>query len=140
MWLRLGPERPLDRATSVPVGERLPVDWLPEARGERLLALFISPSCGICEAVLRDLARLLSNPVDVVFVCQASEAEARAYLGRYDLAEYPVIPDPTQARSQQAGVHDIPFAVLVDGTQTVLRTAIVNSSQQVEAILESRAA
>ncbi len=138
IWLRLGPERPLDRPTDLEIGQRLQADWLPIARNRRAI-LFVSPTCGVCEAVLSGLKPLMRSHEDLIIVCQATAEAAALYLAQYQLGEFPVVPDPDGALSSAAGINETPLAVVIDNQQRVERTAIVNTPQQVESLLLAQA-
>lgn len=135
--LQVGPDRPLDRPSEIRIGVRFAPDWLPTPGVSDRLVLFVSPSCGICRSVLSGLKDLMAPAVDLVIVCQSDPEEAHRYLGQFGLERIPVVADVDGAISGDAGVHEIPFAILLATNGSVQRTAIVNSPRQVEAMLEA---
>lgn len=136
--LRLGPEVPLDHTDLVP-GAHLAAPWLPEAAESGLVVLFVAPACGVCERVLEGMRGVLDGrPRDAfVIVAQADHEESRAYLTRFGLDGLMVVADPGAVLSEAAGVHDTPYAVLLDRDRRIKRAAIVNNGRQVESLLEA---
>lgn len=133
---RLGGEHPMDRASSIELGQRLPDSLLGGGPNLRVL-LFVSPSCSICAGVLDNLARLVPEPRRVLLIVRAGTGETVDYLAGYGLGSYPYIADSSGSVSDSLGIHEIPFAVLSDAEGTVLRTAVVNTAYQVETMMES---
>lgn len=132
---RLGGEHPMDRPAAIEVGDLLPESIREGTGTHRRLALFVSPSCGICGQVLHHLASVVPDRSRLVLVPNASQVEASDYLGGHGLRGYPVVADPGGVIAEALGIREIPFAVVVDGDWRVERTAIVNTAYQVETML-----
>jgi hypothetical protein len=133
---RLGGEHPMDRASSIEIGQRLP-DSLLGAASDLRVVLFVSPSCSVCAGVLDNLARLVPEPRRVMLIVRAGTGETIDYLAGYGLGSYPYVADSSGSVADSMGIHEIPFAILSDEAGVVLRTAVVNTAYQVETMMES---
>jgi hypothetical protein len=136
---RLGGEQPLDRPTTLRVGDALP-DVLRQGPDVAWrVVLFVSPTCSVCEQVLSGLSRLVPDTRQLVLVPQASPTAAREYAEGYGLGSYAVVADPDGFVLDSIGIGEVPFAVLADRNWDVRRTAVVNTAYQVETILAAAA-
>jgi methylamine dehydrogenase accessory protein MauD len=139
---QLGPDLPLDTTVVVEGTDFSEVGWLPANRDGDHLVVFISPACDICAKVLDGLSFVIKAYPDMkaMFVSMGTAAESRDYLSKFGLGGYEVVTDPNGERMAAIGIHDTPFAVVVDPNGHVRRAAVVNSRRQVEVLLEAEAA
>jgi len=132
---RLGPEVPLFQGTTVV--ERLPVSALSPTAAQYRLLLFVAPGCGVCEPVLSGLKGRLRSDIATTIIARASETEAHAYVGRFGLARSELLADPQGEYATSAGVHETPVAVVTSRDGRRIASAIVNSSSQVETLVDA---
>jgi len=137
LWLRVGPELPLDYQTDLQNGTSLDAPWVPRMPGRESLVLFVSPTCAVCAEVLTDLAALIPRNQQISFVGDADADGLAEYSRKYGLAQFRWVADPDRSLSESIGIHDVPFALLLDRHGTVQRTAIVNSARQLESMIAS---
>jgi hypothetical protein len=113
LMTRLGGELPLDRATSLRVGDILPIALQSPSSPARRVTLFVSPTCSVCDQVLAGLSRVVPDPRQLTLVTQASQTAAKDYLDSYGLGRYPRITDPDGTLTEASGVSEVPFAIPV---------------------------
>lgn len=100
--------------------------------GDRFL-LFVSPGCPLCHEVLPSVKAIArSAGLAAVVVADVAEDDARPVYGRRDIGA-PVVAGPEIASAFR--VPGTPYAVVLDGSGTVVAKGTVNNLEQVEGLV-----
>ena len=101
------------------------------------LALFISPTCPVCKALLPG-AKSMANAENLrlVFASDGFEEQRhRAFAAEAGIARYPYV--LSQELGIRYGVSRLPFAVLIGSDGVLLGRGLVNTREHLESLIES---
>ena len=101
------------------------------------LLLFVAPSCPICKKII-PLAKNVaaSDDLDLIFIGDGDEAEQRAMIDRYKIADYPFANSPQVGLAFHVG--KLPHAVLIRPDGVIAAKGLVNSREHLESLVVSR--
>lgn len=99
------------------------------------LLFFVSPTCGLCSTLLKPLAAVqAAHPeVDAFLIGEVSAERASDYVRRAG-SKLPTFVAP--GLFEQWQVHGTPFAAVVDRERRVIGSGVVNTLEQIEALVE----
>jgi hypothetical protein len=126
------------RGTTLELPATLPE--LGQRDAERFLIGFVSPTCAICGSLMTAfvrIARSAGSDTAVVLVIDASEPAAREYVRAKGAAFMPYLADSSVFAANVPGA---PWAVVTDGSGTVIVSGGVNTLDNVEEMLAQAAA
>jgi methylamine dehydrogenase accessory protein MauD len=99
---------------------------------------FVSPTCGACGELapaLRSIWRSDRNDLDVyVISVSGDERSVREWVDRHDLRDVPCILAP--AWSEASGITSTPYALVLDGANTVVGKGVVNHLEHLESLVK----
>jgi hypothetical protein len=113
---------------------------LAQRDAERFLIGFVSPTCAICGSLMTAFVRIAKSArsdTAVVLVIDASEPAAREYVRARGATFLPYLADSSVFAANVPGA---PWAVVTDGSGTVIVSGGVNTLDNVEEMLAQAAA
>ena len=116
-------------------GKRLRIGGPAADRGT--LALFISPTCPVCKALL-PAAKSLANAENLRLVFASDGFDPprhRSFAADVGIARYPYV--LSQELGIRYGVSRLPFAVLIGSDGVLQGRALVNTREHLESLIES---
>jgi methylamine dehydrogenase accessory protein MauD len=132
-------------------GERAPEFTLPNLdgrevtlsgfRGQPLLMVFGSPSCGPCKTLMPDLqafAAEKSATLRVLFLSRGDVEDARRFAQEQHV-QVPVAVHPDERLAEQYKVRVTPFAFVIDGDGVVRAKGLANNRAHLDALLQQAA-
>lgn len=110
-----------------------------ELRGRRAVLVFLTPTCGECREVAKQLSDVANQWREIQFlgVCYGSE-QACEELAAQSSLRVPLLRDLENSISSAYGVRSTPFAYLIDEEGRILMRGVVNTWPQLQALIEER--
>jgi len=110
------------------------------ARGGRSqLVLFLSPDCGVCEALLPALRSALGAErgwLDLVLASDGEPSKHAEFVRDKGLTKFPYVLSEHLGRSY--GVAKLPYAVLIDEAGRLSATGLVNTREHLESLFVAK--
>lgn len=128
----IGDVAPADRFRTVDGGQFV---FRPTEPDGTLVALFVSPSCSACDAVVtsfRTFVRSMNGAIEAVLAVADEPSGAAAWARRRGW-KGPVIPSAKALEALK--IPSTPFAVTFDGNGRIQSAGLVNSIEQLESLL-----
>jgi methylamine dehydrogenase accessory protein MauD len=107
--------------------------------GRSQLLLFVSPDCGICEALLpavRSAQGAERRWLDIVLASDGAELDHQAFVHGKDLLGFPYV--VSQDLGRRYGVAKLPYAVLIDAAGKLCSTGLVNTREHLESLFVAK--
>lgn len=111
---------------------------LGDFRGQRVLLVFVTPTCIACRQIasdVNDLSRARRGDLEAIVVCYGSAVTCGEFASAYRL-KTPLLVDATNAIAESYDVRMTPFGYLIDEDGVVRIRGVVNSFAQLEALIE----
>jgi methylamine dehydrogenase accessory protein MauD len=110
------------------------------ARGGRSqLLLFLSPDCGICEALLPAVKSAQAAErawLDLVLASDGAGEKHSAFVREHGLGRFPYVLSEHLGRSY--GVAKLPYAVLIDEAGKLVSSGLVNTREHLESLFVAK--
>lgn len=107
------------------------------ASGADQLALFLAPTCPMCNKIL-PTARALANDekLDVIIISDGPKDEHEHFLKTHDLGNIPYVISAEVGMRFQVG--KVPYAVLISQNGKIAAKGLVNTREHLESLLEAK--
>jgi methylamine dehydrogenase accessory protein MauD len=133
----------MERGTKAPDFEGLELTTkkhirFTELQGRRVLLIFLSPICVPCRALaphLNEVSSRFRSQIETLAICQGSEDACIEFV-KLSKLQTKLIADPANFIGASYNVKFTPFAYLIDENGLVLIRGVVNTSAQLEALLQ----
>jgi methylamine dehydrogenase accessory protein MauD len=147
---RVSPAGALDTGKGLAPGEPVPSLRVSTLDGETIeiggvradgrsrLFFFVSPTCPICETLLpivRHLARVERDWLDVVLASDGSDMDHATFRRRKGVNELPYVVSETLGRTFR--VAQLPYGALVDDSGRLAAIGLVNTREHLESLIEA---
>jgi methylamine dehydrogenase accessory protein MauD len=101
------------------------------------MIFFVSPTCPVCKQLLPTAQRFAeAEAVDLLLVGDGDEGDHRAMAKRFGVDPADFVVDGEVARGYRVG--KLPYAVLVDGSGTIVSQGLVNTREHLESLMAPR--
>lgn len=110
---------------------------LEDFRGQQLLLVFGSPTCGPCRTLIPDLnvfAQERSEELRVLFLSRGEAEDTERFATQFDV-RVPVAIHPDEELPQQYETRVTPFAFLIDGEGIVRAKGLANNRAHLEMLV-----